>query len=115
MAQAQGKATTVAARLSAGGASAFFAARISLLSCRDGISQPALGGRNLSVARSLTLAMSSADEHLKLAAECAALASAAQWPETRKVWLQVEALYRTVAEHEARMAAGVPALLGRPS
>ena len=66
-------------------------------------------------ARSLTRAMSSADEHLRLAAECAALASAAQWPETRKVWLQVEALYRTVAEHEARMAAGAPALPGPPS
>ena len=51
MAQAPGKATTVVARASADGASAFFAARISLLSCRDGISQPALGGRNLSVGK----------------------------------------------------------------
>jgi hypothetical protein len=60
----------------------------------------------------LILAMSSADEHLKLAAECAALASAAQWPETRKVWLQVEALYRAVAEHEARMGGRRPGAAG---
>jgi hypothetical protein len=61
----------------------------------------------------LILAMSTVDEHLKLAAECAALASAAQWPETRKVWLQIEALYRAVAEHEARLVAVVPPRAGR--
>ena len=57
--------------------------------------------------------MPTSDDHLKLAQECAAMAGGAQWPETRKVWEQVEKLYLALASHEARMAMGLQSLHDR--
>ncbi len=42
--------------------------------------------------------MSTRDDYLRQAQECAVLARDAQWPETRSVWKQVEKLYLIFAE-----------------
>ena len=57
--------------------------------------------------------MSTDNDHLRLAQECAALAGRAQWPETRDVWEQVERLCLALARHEARMAIGLQSLHDR--
>jgi hypothetical protein len=51
--------------------------------------------------------MPTAEEYFRQAEECAALASKAQWPETRDVWRQVERLYLVLARQEQRLSASV--------
>lgn len=57
--------------------------------------------------------MSTSDDYLRLARECAAMAGGAQWPETRNVWEQVERLCLALAKQEARLARGLQSLHDR--
>ena len=51
--------------------------------------------------------MPTSEDYLRQAEECAAMARAAQWPETRNVWQQVERLYLVLAQHEDCVAMGI--------
>ncbi len=51
--------------------------------------------------------MPTRNNYLRQAQECAAMAEAAQWPETRSVWRQMERLYLVLASHDGCVAAGI--------